>query len=438
MRFLLSCSVKRLCREKAKSLTVPFIALTLVVLINALGGIEQWLEAQYEDILDNFAIRAQLSDLSGLNTRELHIGRVDIERFSNPDAPMSTYNFITDLALRRTFHGERMADGVPVGLIGITSLAADEVLTLDYTVAINFFDGFDGGELQSDEFVGLVSEDLLHLTVDGKINIGISIQLPGLLERVFVPEHNPGIVQDEWGNFFFTDGFHMWPAHPDSIFFYETYTEGELITIERTFTVIGSVSGVVENTVYGSFWPLTALLEEYTEKPPYSELLSLRIADNRDLSTFKGIAAMHYARAGPLFDTRPLAITVFDLEFYETLEPLRQNAILVGVAIPIVYIISITVGFLTSMLLTRRRNAEFAVMRSVGVSRGSIFFGAIGEQLALCAIGAAFGLSLIALFWGYLDFERPAIFIACYMLGAVFSAARAARTNVLAILRERE
>jgi len=39
---------------------------------------------------------------------------------------------------------------------------------------------------------------------------------------------------------------------------------------------------------------------------------------------------------------------------------------------------------------------------------------------------------------GYLSFERALIFLACYMLGAIISAIRAAGTNVLLLLRERE
>jgi len=60
------------------------------------------------------------------------------------------------------------------------------------------------------------------------------------------------------------------------------------------------------------------------------------------------------------------------------------------------------------------------------------------EQAALCALGVALGCILFTLTWDYVFIERPLIFLGCYMLGAVISAARAAGTDVLRLLRDKE
>ncbi|MCL2221485.1 MAG: ABC transporter permease [Oscillospiraceae bacterium] len=385
-------ALKRQLREGIKILAVPLVAFTLVVLINALGGIREWLEYEYEYTMDNFVVVAQLSDLWGDVTDELAVAQDYISIFTDPDMPVSLYRFTNELMLRRSFEVKSLIGDIGVELIGVTGLAADAVLASE-TSDVNFFYGYDESLMQGNELTAIVSDDLLEMVDGGRVSINIMVNLPG----------------------------------------------EEAKAREEEVTVIGTVSSDTgDSLVYLPFWTVSALAEDIAEAPLLSELLSITLAENRELSAFKDVASLIFPRVMPVFDTRPFAMTIYDSEFFETLEPLRQNLILVDVAIPFVYIIAVGVGFLTSVLLTRQRKAEFAVMRSVGMRRGSIFTVALGEQFLLCIIGSALGLAAIAVFWGYLNFERPLIFLACYMLGAIFSAARAARTNVLLLLRERE
>jgi len=60
------------------------------------------------------------------------------------------------------------------------------------------------------------------------------------------------------------------------------------------------------------------------------------------------------------------------------------------------------------------------------------------EQTLLCVVGAALGCVLFRLTWGHVFIERALIFIGCYMLGAAISAVRAAGTDVLRLLRDKE
>ena len=112
--------------------------------------------------------------------------------------------------------------------------------------------------------------------------------------------------------------------------------------------------------------------------------------------------------------------------------------IYVDIATPFVYFISISIGFIASFLLTRRRKSEFANMRSVGVGKGRIFLGALFEQTMLCAVGVVAAGALFSRVWGDVFIRESLIFLGCYMLGASISAARAAGTDVLRLLREKE
>jgi hypothetical protein len=214
----------------------------------------------------------------------------------------------------------------------------------------------------------------------------------------------------------------------------EGYTDGSIAGL----TVIGTVSGAEDGTAYAPFWTVSALATEADGLPLFTERMYVTVGDNRKLLMFKSLAWMSFPRVRPIHDNRPFAMTIYDSVFYETLEPLRQNIILVDVATPFIYALSIAVGFLTSVLLTRRRKPEFAVMRSAGVHRRDIFFGMLAEQAVLSTAGAALGCALVAAAWGYVDYTRPAIFLACYVVGTLFSAANAAGTDVLKILRDKE
>jgi len=436
-------------REGAKSLSVPLIALVFVILINLLGGIRSWLEAQYEDILDSFPIVATLSDLSGENTDGLEIGKRYIDLFFDPDVDFSLTEHTGDIVMIRSLDNSHIPGyASDITLVAITNTRADESLDPVYGAEITFFEGYDEHAFISDEFYGLVSEDLYPLVSNGMLSIAISVQLPsgGLvptIEGVFLT-NVPGSshfryflgYQDSEGEWVYD--------HRDNegeLFLWDdwwyTMEPGEILMAEGEMTVIGTVANAEHGMVYGSFWKISELAEELTEVPLFAESLSITISNNRELDDFKEKAAISFSRVNPIFDSRPFAMTIDDQEFYETLEPLRQNIIVVDIATPFIYILSIAIGFLTSVLLTRRRKAEFAIMRSIGVSKWVVFTSALTEQSLLSLMGAALGFGFVALLWDYTSLTRPAIFLACYLLGAVFASIGAAGTNVMKVLRDR-
>ena len=436
MRIMFGHSIKRLLREGVKSLSVPLIALVFVLLINLLGGIRLWLDTQYEDTLDNFPIIAVLSNLSGDNTDELEVDMRYIDMFIDPDVNFSLYDLTGDIALRRTVDNAEISGRTgEVTFVGISNIRADDSLNTEHGVNITFFDGYDDRIFTSDELVCVVSEELYLLAVNGSLNIGISIRMDDEIEWLegFFMANRPGsphimfyFKYDDFGNQVEVDFEECFIVHP-----------GEIVTHETEFRVVGTVSGIEHGTVFSPFWPVSHLAEELTEVPPFSDSLSVRVGNNRELDEFKEIAAISFPRINPIFDSRPFAMTIMDSEFFETLEPLRQNIIVVDVATPFIYLLSVAVGFLTSVLLTRRRKAEFAIMRSIGVSKWVVFMSALSEQTLLSVAGAALGFAFVALVWDYTSLTRPAVFLVCYLLGALFASIGAAGTNVMKVLRDR-
>ena len=443
MFYMLGHSIKRLSREGLKSLSVPLIAFMLVVLINLLGGVRAWLEYEYEDTMDNFPVIAELSNLEGSQTDGLHIEMRQIKLFTDPDAFASLARHTSDLMLKRTF-GAVEVTGFSEGIdmIGITSVRADSSLAPDFGVEVTFFEGYDDSALATDELFGLINEELYPLTENGILRITIKRKLPDEIKEIWT-NPQPGRVEVHYINgepvylvlIELYPGFKSWEPFDPGIEI--TVIEGEVVTTEVDLTVIGTILGTGSSVIYSPFWAVSELGTEIDGEPPFSERLNVTIYDNRELSAFKGAAFMNFPRVRPLHDSRPFAMTIYDSVFYETVEPLRQNMIVIDVATPFIYLLSIAVGFLTSVLLTRRRKPEFAVMRSIGVHRRVIFISALTEQALLSIAGVAVGFVFVAIAWGYASLTRPAIFLACYLLGAIFSAASAAGTNVMQVLRDR-
>jgi hypothetical protein len=208
--------------------------------------------------------------------------------------------------------------------------------------------------------------------------------------------------------------------------------------VETELKIAGTVAESEMGLVYVPFSLASALGSASDGQPPHTESLRATIRDNRELVAFKETARRSFTRPGVFFNPRFHAMTIFDADFYDITEALMQTIFFIEITTPFVYAISVCVGFVASFLLTRRRKAEFANMRSVGVNKRVIFAGALFEQFTLCALGVLVGCGVYAFTWGNVLYGPSAIFLGCYTLGAIVSALKAAGTDVLKILREKE
>jgi len=443
MIYMIGHSLKRLFREGSKSLSVPIIAFVLIILINLLGAIRGWLEDQYEDTLDNFPIEVVISDLTATETDNLNIDMGFIQFFVDPDITFSLMEQTNDLTMKRALDVHLPESNQHALLIGVTNKKADALINPAYGAEVTFYDGYDESVFHSKGPVCLVTEDLHNIVNNGKITVTVSAETED--EYIYDESVHWDYVYDDenkmvWIPYRYiyneeTNSFNRIHVDPEDTY---EFIPGGVFTQDVELIVIGTIHAAGVNTIFAPFWSVNGFIEDLVGFEPVTDSLSLLVADNRQLSDFKWNASMTFSRVRPVQDTRPFAMMVFDSEFYETLEPLRQNIILIDVATPFIYIISIAIGFLTSVLLTRRRNAEFAIMRSVGVSKVIVFISALVEQALMSLFGAALGFAFVALIWGYTSLMRPGVFLGCYLLGAVIAARSAAGTDVMKVLRDRK
>ena len=406
MKRLIVYFIKRLPKEGYKSASASVLALALVFLLNLLGALKAWQESEYEKIMDEFPVYIEICDLSGTIADMLFIEEKYIELFCGPAGKWQPIDkYVKDVMLKREL------DIAGTGaLIGINDAAAAG------EVNFTFFDGYDEGIFKTAEKVCLVSEDILERAESGVLRAEFRSKprsYQELVERLIEIATNMYRPVTEWVTHF-----------------------TEPVGVETELTIVGTVTG--SGVVYCPYLTAGAIGAASDGYTAYTDSLSAVISDNRRMNEFKRAAWWHFPKGGTVYDARPVSMIVYDSQFYDKIVPMMQNIMLLKAAEPFVYAAAVCIGFIASYLITRRRRHEFALMRSLGAGRLNVFLGALAEQAALCAIGAALGTLLAALIWGYISFMRPAMFLACYMVGAAVSAARAADSNVLKILREKE
>jgi len=396
-----------------------------------MGAVRSRQAAELEDVIDNFPVRIELSHPISRDTEGLDVDRSFIDLFTDEGVPESLAVFLRNVGLLREFviydptsvelyleeltewiielvslQGEIPGDfrlppfqPLPLGQVSAITPPGFEAMFDTLTgVYIEFFYEHDASVFDTSEHVAVVCENILSV---------LAPDSPVLTITVWQPD------SDDMG-------IEIW----------DDYAGMEL-------QIVGVIHGA-EDIVLVPYWTASELWESATGLPPFSILMNALMSDNRLLDEFKVAARTHFVSAGIVERQRPHALTVFDGMYNDVVRTLRQNISLIDTATPFVFALTVCIGFVASFLLTRRRKPEFAVMRSIGVRKADVFMGALAEQGLLCLIGAAAGCVLFLVIWGEVLLIHAAVFTVCYVLGSAFSAARAAGTDVLKVLREKE
>ncbi|MCL2602890.1 MAG: hypothetical protein FWD90_00255 [Defluviitaleaceae bacterium] len=402
MKEILYTFLKRLPREGFRSMTVPALALVLVVLIGIMSGARIRMVEELDDVINNFPVRAELSDPI---TSEVDGIDIDIEYillFTDESVPRSVAEYVKDVELNRRLE---IVENLPLPVgewLGITSVEADDRLSPMAGAYIDFLPGWDEGVFRTDEAVAVVNAALFGTLEANQPMITLSVE---------------------------------------NIIYKETEIDGEIIMeVDEIFetAVDLRVVGIVHNAgslILSPFWTVNAAAAEIY-LPEYSNHMNALLYDNGKIGEFASAAVRVFARPGDVDTELSFSLTIFDGIYNNVIRRLRQNIQLIDVATPFIYAISVLIGFIASYLLTRNRKPEFAVMRSIGVNKRDVFMGALGEQAVLCIPGAVTGFVIVSITFGQVLWVPPVLFTFCYVLGSVFAAVQAAGTNVLKILRE--
>ncbi|OQB53420.1 MAG: FtsX-like permease family protein [Firmicutes bacterium ADurb.Bin146] len=125
----------------------------------------------------------------------------------------------------------------------------------------------------------------------------------------------------------------------------------------------------------------------------------------------------------------------------EAIDPIKADIKKLQILEPFVFVFSIAIGFIISMLSIKNRKAEFAVMRSIGASGKYVFYISFIEQAVLCIIGASIGALISWLSYSQLSdqqLNKIMIFVACYLLGTIIEAISIASLKVMRIMKASE
>lgn len=158
-------------------------------------------------------------------------------------------------------------------------------------------------------------------------------------------------------------------------------------------------------------------------------------ADNRNLDTLRQTASTWFGEVDPAAgDTQlpQVALTIHEEAYRTAITALEQNIARSSYLLPVLLALALGIGFLISLLATRHETRNYALMRSIGLTRQRLFFSILLEQ-AIPPLLAAAVLCLT------MQHGLPVLlFLICYLLGCCPAAMRASRTAPLELLREQE
>lgn len=169
------------------------------------------------------------------------------------------------------------------------------------------------------------------------------------------------------------------------------------------------------------------------------ESASFNVADPLKLNDFKEeMKSFGLMQKLPTADQnyQGIALTVRDTTFRTLASQLRQSIDTLQGFFPLISITIVCIGYITSFLLINSRKKEFALMRAIGVGKGSCFGLFLIEQLVLILIGEVIG-GVVAIFLfrsGVVIVEAGALFFISYLLGCIVALWRMGRISVIEAL----
>ncbi|MCL2671353.1 MAG: ABC transporter permease [Clostridiales bacterium] len=184
----------------------------------------------------------------------------------------------------------------------------------------------------------------------------------------------------------------------------------------------------------------TVTAEDYYFYPEGGSVVTVVIKDNRNLDVFYVEAEKFFSTPSITAVEKPMyfAITIHDALFRETVAKINENISLLQLLIPMLYVLSAGIGFLSGFLFMRGRTREFAVMRSLGLSRFKVALLSFAEQLFIGTIGIAPGILLCLLATGGGNAINSLLFTAIYLAGALVSVLWITNVNTMQLLKSED
>lgn len=198
-------------------------------------------------------------------------------------------------------------------------------------------------------------------------------------------------------------------------------------------TVVGYYKGNGER-IYMPFDGCADLVLEISGRMS-CDSISFIAADNGKLEDLMKAAETHFGEVVPAGSTHAdpaYALTIHDEMYRSTVAALEQNIRRTKILLPMLMVLGLVLGFLISTIATRSERMNYALMRTMGLTRGRLMLSVLVEQTILPLL-AVTAVALV------LEQACPAIlYLVCHCIGCAACIIRAIRVPPTAILREQE
>lgn len=269
----------------------------------------------------------------------------------------------------------------------ITALAADPALTKENGGTVTFYDGWNKNMLLTTERVCLIPEGMQTEQKDGKETLHVV-----------------------------SDAF------------------------ETTLQVIGTYTG--PSTMI--YTPYYARWDEENSISRHAKSCSFDIRDNFRLEEAKKRLYDYPYFVVPSitneYDGMKYGLIVQDETYNATIDQIEGNLRTLRILLPVLLGLFCLLGFFISLLSTRGRKREFAVMRCLGMKRGRVFWLTFSEQFILALPASAVGLLIAAAIGGlrWAALANAALLFALYLTGTAISILHITNINVMKLMKTEE
>lgn len=414
-------------RSVARCLAIALVSLAFVVMIVSMQMVIDQQKAQLDAVMDEYPVLAVASDVYGAKTDDLGIHQAYVDLLYIENSVISQY--IRDPVLKRGIScklakedAQLIETSLNPNLIGVTNLLADPLLREENGVYVHYREGYDDSVLLGDEKVCLVNASLLKELGESARYVYLDFTEP-------IQARQREIV----------DLMARGGATPPG---------GEEIGLQK-YEIIGTIEGGNPNSIYCP-WNVIYDVCNRVQGIVKADSMAFYVRDNRKLSELKDILWGYFIEVHPGYSVAPIAgspisigdvaLTIKDGELIRVASPLERSISFLQAILPALLALSVGIGFLASYLFMRGRKAEFALMRSLGTKRGSVFASAFVEQLTLCLAGTLVAMAAMFLLGGL---TRQAlifvgIFLLCFLAGSAVSVGRIVSVNVMSAMKAKE
>lgn len=379
---------KRLWRRPWLSLCSLILSAVLCALMCFLSGYQQEQMDKLAETQESFEVLCVVSNVTGTQTSSLRLWSW-AEYFVTSDE-YDLHNYVKDLRMTKEYEATSFDLGVSqVLLTGVTNERCADRLNPAMGASVTLF---EEDFYNSEEPLLLISEELYGM-LGGEETFAVFLKDPAINPDID-PDHGRGNVE---------------------------------------FRIAGYYSGKGTD-LYMPFPAAQAISVQISQKT-HTDSIAFLAADNTKLDELSKAASVKFKAVDPLgtdSDGISAALTIHDEQYRSTVAVLKQNIERTAYLLPVILLLSLGVGFLISFLATHGERMTYALMRTLGMTRGRLFASILREQMLLTLLAALTAALITNRF-------QPALwYLLCHGIGCYIAVIRSVRVAPTAILREQE